>query len=183
LTKLTEYQGMAIQLAEVAQDAWCCTRFDGKRRRYGKLGRPRGSNNFAFDYFVRDLLESVEDSGGHLTFTKADGGRGTLLDALQVIADHLPPGFVPSAAPISRLDRIVLLWRRNRRSKQSRGNDERINPAAARRVIRWLIDIGIAASRCETANWRHFDFEAVNKWHTRAIIEGLTTTPKTAALK
>jgi hypothetical protein len=146
LTTLGEYEAATALVAEIAQDAWWCAQTAGAPRRYEKRGRPSGPKDPAFNFFVDGLLTGVENSGGHLTFTKADGGKGTLLDALRNLASQLPPGFIPKVLPLSRLDRIVLKWRRERKLKARKTDLDRANPASARRYIERAIAIGVAAS-------------------------------------
>jgi hypothetical protein len=140
---LADYTTMIAFLAVVAQDAWCMTTKElGKRAR---PGRPRASSNFTFFLFVNQLLTSVAESGGHFTFTKAEGGRGTLLSALKILSEYLPPGVIPNVLPISRLDRI--LSHRRASGSHSLKPPSPSNPAIALRAIRQQMEIGIAAHR------------------------------------
>jgi hypothetical protein len=112
VAKLADYRTMATFLAVVAQDACCAATEAPKPPRW--LGRPPISRkHHTFFLFVNQLLDSVAESGGHLTFTKAAGGRGTLVSALKVLSEYVPPGVIPNMALISRLDKIIE-WRRRR---------------------------------------------------------------------
>jgi hypothetical protein len=52
--------------------------------------------------FTLRLLWDVRANGGRLILDK-NRGTGTLLEALNLLRSHLPPGFVPNALPLSTL--------------------------------------------------------------------------------
>jgi hypothetical protein len=58
----------------------------------------------------------VEAAGGRLTLDK-NRGTGTLVTALSLLREYLPPGFVPKALPLSTLAKAKAL-------------DNKITPAA-----------------------------------------------------
>ena len=71
-------------------------------RRGPRAGRNR---NRPLEDLVIDLIYCAETYGGRLTLEK-NNGRGTLIDALRVIAPHVPKGMVPPALSGSTLQRI-----------------------------------------------------------------------------
>ena len=71
-----------------------------------KRGRKSGGvKNWIFQNFVFDLLISTATANGKLTLEK-NGAFGTLIDALDMLAPHLPDGFVPQPLPASTFQRL-----------------------------------------------------------------------------
>jgi hypothetical protein len=69
-------------------------------------GRPLGTvYRPAFRLFVGKLLTHVHAAGGKLTLDTGSGS-GSLPKAIDLLAPHLPPYFVPKALPVSTLQRI-----------------------------------------------------------------------------
>ncbi len=64
-----------------------------------------------FQNFVCDLWISTTVAGGKLSFEKTTP-RGTLIKALEMLAPHLPNGFVPKALPASTLQKLKNLCNR-----------------------------------------------------------------------
>jgi hypothetical protein len=60
--------------------------------------------------FVRDLLIDVDQTGGTLTLEK-NIGRGTLIDAIKLLTEHLPEGVAPEKLSVSTLQRIKSTYR------------------------------------------------------------------------
>jgi hypothetical protein len=90
------------------------------RPRPRRQGRPTGAvKDSVFQVLVRELLQAAETAGGRLTLQK-NANRGTLIDALNMLALHLPDGLVPAALPLSTLQRIktaVAAEKSNRRQQ------------------------------------------------------------------
>jgi hypothetical protein len=74
--------------------------------------RERTVKDATFQNFVRNLLIHADWTGGSLTFEK-NIGRGTLIDAINLLAEHLPSGVVPppDKLPLSTLQRIKSRYR------------------------------------------------------------------------
>jgi hypothetical protein len=72
----------------------------GKGRRVGTV------KNWIFQNFVLDLLISTTTAGGSFTFAK-EPLIGTLVEAIRMLAHHLPEGFLPRRLPGSTLQRLV----------------------------------------------------------------------------
>jgi hypothetical protein len=60
--------------------------------------------------FVRNLLIDADQTGGTLTFEK-NAGRGTLIDAIKLLTEHLPEGIAPEKLSMSTLQRIKNTYR------------------------------------------------------------------------
>jgi hypothetical protein len=72
-----------------------------------KQGRRKGSiKDLMFETFIHHILVHVVEAGGKLTFSKNDGGRGTLIDALNIFRPVLPRGFVPNALPLGTIEKV-----------------------------------------------------------------------------
>jgi hypothetical protein len=71
------------------------------RQRGKKLG---GVKNLIFDNFIFDLLISTTTADGKLTLEK-NGLFGTLIDAIETLAPHLPNGLVPKTLRGSTIQR------------------------------------------------------------------------------
>jgi hypothetical protein len=77
------------------------------RPRPRRQGRPTGAvKDSVFQVLCESLLQAAETAGGKLTLQK-NAKRGTLIDALDMLAPHLPDGLVPAALPLSTLERIA----------------------------------------------------------------------------
>jgi hypothetical protein len=73
----------------------------------GRGRRPGDIKNLAFQEFVHHLVLVTEEwSGGQLTFDKNYKERSTLLKAIKILGDFLPPGVVPTHLPLSTIQRI-----------------------------------------------------------------------------
>lgn len=109
--QLTHYQRMTEALAGQAAAALELRRQHkpsrGRGRRAGgELLRPGEPGSLA--RFTLRLLWDVEANGGVLTLDKIRK-KGTMLEALNLLRSHLPPGFVPNAPPLTTLERIKAL--------------------------------------------------------------------------
>jgi hypothetical protein len=54
------------------------------------------------------LLWDVRTAGGRLTLNK-NSGTGTLIETLELLSPHLPPGFIPRILPVSTLAKMHAL--------------------------------------------------------------------------
>ena len=80
-----------------------------------RRGRRRGTiKNPAFQHFVRGLFLAAERAGGRYTLEK-NIGKGTVIEAIDILAPYLPRGFVPRNLPFSTMQKIkgTLPKRRN----------------------------------------------------------------------
>jgi hypothetical protein len=96
------------------------------KRTHGRTqrrGRPLGTvKRSTFETFIRDLLQASRYAGRELTFEK-NIGKGTLIDAINLLEPYLPTGFIPRPLP-STLQRIKTALRRTRKgSPYSRTNN------------------------------------------------------------
>jgi hypothetical protein len=101
-SKFEEFRNAVSFFAEVTADAAQATEPWMYRRRI--RGRPENSG---LGWLVSGLLRGVSEAGGALTFSKADGGRGTLIAVMRTLSPYLPSGLIPAAIPMSTLDRKV----------------------------------------------------------------------------
>jgi len=62
--------------------------------------------DWPFRDFVSDLVMHTRAAGGKLTLEK-NIGTGTLIQALDMLAPHLPRWFVPRCPPHSTLQRVM----------------------------------------------------------------------------
>jgi len=77
------------------------------RRRAHRRGRRPGTvKNWRFEAFVVKLRRAVTASGGRLGLQK-NIEKGPLLEAIDMLAPHLPDGFVPKPRSASTLQRII----------------------------------------------------------------------------
>jgi hypothetical protein len=85
--------------------------------------RPGTVKNRTFQSFVRGLFLAAERTGGRYTLEK-NIGKGTVIEAIDILAPYLPDGFVPKNLPLSTLQRIksTLSKRRNRGSRSRTKN-------------------------------------------------------------
>src|SRR5262245_2760263 len=153
IAHLPDYMEMIAFLAVVAQDAACTA----QTARSEEFSRPPGRPPISitpFFRFVNQLLDSVAESRGHLTFTKADAGRGTLLSALKILSKYLPPGVMPNVLPISRLDRILSHRRAFSKFSRTLRPLRPCDASVAMHAIRQQIEIGIAAQRAGANQFR-----------------------------
>ena len=72
--------------------------------------RQRTVKDATFQNLVTHLLVDAETTGGKLTYAKASG-RGTLIEALDVLTPHLPKGVVPSPLPLGTIQKIKTKYR------------------------------------------------------------------------
>jgi hypothetical protein len=71
-----------------------------------RRGRPRGTvKNRAFQVFVRGLFLAAVRAGGRYTLEK-NIQKGTVIEAIDILAPYLPDGFVPKNLSFSTLQRI-----------------------------------------------------------------------------
>jgi hypothetical protein len=86
-----------------------------------RRGRPKGTiKNRAFQGFVRGLFLAAERAGGRYTLEK-NIRKGTVIEAINILAPYLPDGFVPKNLPFSTLQRIkTTLPKRRKRGHHSR---------------------------------------------------------------
>jgi hypothetical protein len=85
-----------------------CMREDAgpARRRTGGRGRRPGSVNWMFAAFVVKLRRAARAAGGRLGLEK-NIEKGPLLEAIKIVAPHLPDGFVPKPMSTSTLQRAI----------------------------------------------------------------------------
>jgi hypothetical protein len=76
------------------------------RRRADGRGRRPGSVNWMFAAFVVKLRRAASAAGGRLGLQK-NIRKGALLEAIEILAPHLPDGFVPKRLSASTLQRII----------------------------------------------------------------------------
>jgi hypothetical protein len=85
-----------------------------------RRGRRRGTvKNRAFQDFIRGLFLAAVRAGGRYTLEK-NIQKGTVIEAIDILAPYLPDGFVPKNLPFSTLQRI-----KNTVSKLRNGNRSR----------------------------------------------------------
>jgi hypothetical protein len=76
------------------------------RRRAGGRGRRPGRMNRMFAAFVEKLSRAARAAGGRLGLQK-NIRKGALLEAIKILAPHLPDGFVPKPMSTSTLQRTI----------------------------------------------------------------------------
>jgi hypothetical protein len=76
------------------------------RRRADGRGRRPGRVNWMFAAFVVKLRRAARAAGGRLGLQK-NIEKGPLLEAIKIVAPHLPDGFVPKCLSASTLQRII----------------------------------------------------------------------------
>ena len=79
-----------------------------RARAHRRGRRPGTAKNLRFRVFLRKLRNAAKASGGTLGLQKNIAkGKGPLLDAIEIVAPHLPDGFVPERLSASTLQRII----------------------------------------------------------------------------
>jgi hypothetical protein len=86
--------------------------------------RPGAVKNPAFQNFVRGLLHAAEVFDGKLTLEK-NIEKGTLVEAINLFAPHLPVGFVPEHLSFSTLQRIKSKWSREMSERRARNRTKK----------------------------------------------------------
>jgi hypothetical protein len=88
---------------------WVREETEPPRPRAHRRGRRPGTvKNPRFRVFLRKLRSAAKASGGTLGLQKNIAkGKGPLLDAIKIVAPHLPDGFVPERLSASTLQRII----------------------------------------------------------------------------
>jgi ribosomal protein L22 len=76
------------------------------RRRADGRGRRPGRVNWMFAAFVAKLRRAARAAGGRLGLQK-NIEKGPLLEAIKILAPHLPDGFVPKPMSTSTLQRTI----------------------------------------------------------------------------
>jgi hypothetical protein len=76
------------------------------RRRADGRGRRPGKVNWMFAAFVVKLRRAARAAGGRLGLQK-NIEKGPLLEAIKIVAPHLPDGFVPKPMSTSTLQRTI----------------------------------------------------------------------------
>jgi hypothetical protein len=76
------------------------------RRRADGRGRRPGRVNWMFAAFVVKLRRAASAAGGRLGLQK-NISKGALLEAIKILAPHLPDGFVPKPMSTSTLQRTI----------------------------------------------------------------------------
>jgi hypothetical protein len=100
-----ELQQTAYRLAGVLSDVTNSAppdRLPQSRRQGRKSGAVK---DLRFQHFVRNLLVDAKLTGGKLALEK-NIKKGALIDAINMLAPHLPVGFVPKPLKMSTLQRI-----------------------------------------------------------------------------
>ena len=77
-----------------------------RRRAHWRGRRPGTVKNWVFAAFVVKLRRAVRAAGGRLGLQK-NINKGALLEAIKILAPHLPDGFVPKRRSASTLQRII----------------------------------------------------------------------------
>jgi hypothetical protein len=104
--------GLPKVTAEIEQGvdrffAWVQEETEPNRRRADQRGRPLGTvTHPRFRVFLRELRHTAKTHGGRLGLQK-NAKKGALLDAIKLLAPHLPDGFVPKRLSASTLQRII----------------------------------------------------------------------------
>ena len=87
--------------------AWVREETEPPRPRAHRRGRrPGTAKNPRFRVFLRKLTNAAKDYGGRLGLQK-NIPKGALLEAIKIVAPHLPNGFVPKSLSASTLQRII----------------------------------------------------------------------------
>jgi hypothetical protein len=77
-----------------------------RRRAHRRGRRPGAVKNRAFQVFIRKLARTAKAAGGRLGLQK-NIEKGPLLEAIKIVAPHLPDGFVPKRLSASTLQNII----------------------------------------------------------------------------
>jgi hypothetical protein len=86
---------------------WTGEETEPPRPRVHRRGRRRGTvKNRRFRVFLRELRRVAKAYGGRLGLQK-NIPEGALLEAIKIVAPHLPDGFVPKSLSASTLQRII----------------------------------------------------------------------------
>jgi hypothetical protein len=86
---------------------WTVEETEPPRPRVHQRGRrPGTAKNRRFRVFVWTLTEAAKHYGGRLGLQK-NIRKGALLEAIKIVAPHLPDGFVPKSLSASTLQRII----------------------------------------------------------------------------
>jgi hypothetical protein len=86
---------------------WTGAETEPPRPRAYRRGRRRGTvKNRRFRVFLRKLTNAAKAYGGRLGLQK-NIPEGALLEAIEIVAPHLPDGFVPKSLSASTLQRII----------------------------------------------------------------------------
>jgi hypothetical protein len=87
---------------------WTGKATEPPRPRAHRTGRRPGTvKNPNFRAFLRKLRNAAKAYGGRLGLQK-NIRKGALLEAIKIVAPHLPDGFVPKPLSVSTLQRIIL---------------------------------------------------------------------------
>jgi hypothetical protein len=87
--------------------AWVAEETEPPRPRAHRRGRRPGTvKNRRFRVFLRKLRDAAKAYGGRLGLQK-NTPEGALLEAIDILAPHLPDGFVPKRLSASTLQRII----------------------------------------------------------------------------
>jgi hypothetical protein len=119
---LRHYAALASPLIEAAQMAGYIAKVVHAAKGPKRRGRPSRKSNITLWKVTNILLRVVDEVGGHLTFTSANGGRGTLIAALEMLRPFLPDRAIPTVLPIGSLDRILTTYRKRVRQHQKTRN-------------------------------------------------------------
>ncbi len=83
------------------------SRYLNGRPARGGFANPPGEPGSLAQFTLR-LLWDVRTAGGRLTLDK-NSGKGTLIETLELLSPHLPPGFIPKILPLSTLAKMHAL--------------------------------------------------------------------------
>jgi hypothetical protein len=87
--------------------AWVQEETEPPRRRAYRRGRSLGTvTHPRFRIFLRELRRAAKAYGGRLGLQK-NIPKGALLEAVKIVAPHLPDGFVPKHLSASTLQNII----------------------------------------------------------------------------
>jgi hypothetical protein len=67
--------------------------------------KPDAVKDVLFRRFAYDLLLDAKRAGGKFTVDR-NSAKGSFLEGVELLASHLPPGFVPKRPPATTLDRF-----------------------------------------------------------------------------
>jgi hypothetical protein len=97
--------------------------------------RSGGIGNRGLQQIAIDLLFYADRAGGNLTVEK-NTKRGTLAEALHIIAPYTPPGAIPKELPFSTLQRIKTGYAE--KQEEMRRSDQRVHLRIQQEMDEWL---------------------------------------------
>ena len=98
------------KLMPAAASTKVVTRRQGRGRPSRRLDDPGNPEVTPFDLFVDAIGRSVHQAGGERLTLDRHGESGTLVKFLREVGPYLPPGFIPRALPLRRLQDLMTYW-------------------------------------------------------------------------